>query len=129
MAQKFIPMLTYQKVNRAWFDPVVRAVIEQALRCGQNAPRRNQRAGAKSSRTPADDVDAAERGPGPLIGADLHPPIFLAQNTQGICKRRQLLSEGDIGRERREQYDVAKTNPCCQRPPVHMNIFHLHAPT
>jgi len=34
MAQKFIPVLTYQKVNRAWFDPVVSTGIEQALRCG-----------------------------------------------------------------------------------------------
>jgi hypothetical protein len=39
-----------------------------------------------------------------------------------------LLSEADTGLDRSEQYDVAKANKCCQRPPIHMDIFHFGLP-
>ena len=100
VADEGVARLAGDEMDRARLEPVVGAGVEQAMRRGEDAPRRDQRAGAHFPRRNPDHIDAADRGPRPLVGRDADAVILWPEHPAGPADRRGELRIGGavIGR-------------------------------
>jgi hypothetical protein len=68
MTKEFVACLADDEVYRTRLHPIVGARVEEAVRRGEDAARPNQGAGTQPPSCSCDDINAANRGPRPLVG-------------------------------------------------------------